>query len=117
MAADALAVQAQADLATAYNDAAGGASTANIPGDLVGLTLTTGVYTASTSTQLTGNLTLDGENDPAATFIFQIGSTLTTASGSTITLINGAQACNVFWQVGSSATLDHSATSPVPSWL
>lgn len=70
-----------------------------------GLTLTPGIYTFSTSAQLTGTLTLDGEGDADAVFIFQIGSTLTTASSSGVSTINSAQACNVFWQVGSSATL------------
>ena len=67
--------------------------------------MTTGVYTSATSISVTGILTLDAENDPDAVFIFQAGSTLTTASGSEIRLINGARFCRVFWQVGSSATL------------
>lgn len=103
---DASAIQAQVDLTTAYNDAAGRPSTANLTGqDLGGQTLLTGVYTFETSAQLTGELTLDAQGDPEAVFIFQIGSTLTTASNSKITLINGARFCRVFWQVGSSATL------------
>jgi type VI secretion system secreted protein VgrG len=106
-AADALAAQAQAqaDLTSVYNDAAGQASDANIAGDLGGLTLTPGVYTAASSIGLTGTLTLDGQGDPNSVFIFQVGSTLTTASGSDIALINGAVAGNVYLQVGSSATL------------
>jgi len=105
-AADAPAGQAQVDLTTAYNDAAGQASTANLTGqDLGGLTLITGVYDFSTSAQLTGALTLNGQGNPASVFIIRAGSTLTTASASSVTLIGGAQACNVFWQVGSSATL------------
>lgn len=104
-AADTVAAAAQADLVAAYNDAAARTATANIAGDLGGLTLTTGVYNASSSIGLTGDLILDGQGDLDSVFIFQIGSTLTTASGSSVTLINGAQACNVFWQVGSSATL------------
>lgn len=104
--ADAAADQAQLDLTTAYDDAAGRASTDDLTGqDLGGLTLTTGVYTYSTSAQLTGELTLDAQGDPSAVFVFQIGSTLTTATDSTVSLINGASPCNVFWQVGSSATL------------
>ncbi len=103
--ATAQAQQAQADLTVAYNDAAGRAPTANIAGDLGGLTLTSGVYQAAESIGLTGDLTLDAQGDPAATFIFQIGSTLTTGSSGTITLTNDAQPCHVFWQVGSSATL------------
>jgi hypothetical protein len=106
-AGDAPAAQAQIDLTTAYNDAAGRASNASITGqDLGGKTLTTGVYTASTSQQLTGALTLDAKGDPSAVFVFQIGSTLTTASASSVVLVNGASPCNVYWQVGSSATLD-----------
>jgi hypothetical protein len=109
-AGDTAAQLAQNDLTIGYNDAAGRAPTANIAGDLGGLTLTDGVYAASSSIGITGALTLDGLGDPASVFIFQIGSTLTTASGSTIQLINGAQACNVFWQVGSSATLGTGST-------
>jgi hypothetical protein len=106
-AGDAPAAQAQLDLTTAYNDAAGRASNASTTGqDLGGKTLTTGVYTASTSQQLTGALTLDAKGDPNAVFVFQIGSTLTTAGSSSVVLINGASPCNVYWQVGSSATLD-----------
>jgi ice-binding like protein len=104
-AGDTEAAGAQSDLTLAYNDAAGRISTANIAGDLGGLTLIPGVYTASSSIGLTGNLVLDGQGDTNAVFIFQVGSTLTTASGSTVTMINGAQPCNVFWQIGSSATL------------
>jgi type VI secretion system secreted protein VgrG len=69
------------------------------------MTLTTGVYSFSSSAQLTGTLILDAQGDPEAVFIFQIGSTLTTASSSVVSLINGARFCRVFWQVGSSATL------------
>lgn len=104
--ADEVAAQAQADLTTAYNTAAGLACDQNLTGqDLGGLTLTTGVYCFSSSAQLTGTLTLDAQGNPDAVFIFQIGSTLTTASNSSVVLVNGAQACHVFWQVGSSATL------------
>jgi ice-binding like protein len=73
--------------------------------DLGGLTLTPGVYFFMSSAQLTGTLTLNAEGNPNAVFIFQIGSTLTTASASDVDLINGASGANVFWQVGSSATL------------
>lgn len=104
--ADAETLQAQADLTIAYNDAAARPSDSNLSGeDLGGMTLTTGVYTFDTSAQLTGTLILDAEGNPDAAFIFQMGSTLTTASNSTVELINGAQYCRVFWQVGSSATL------------
>ena len=99
---DATSVLAQNDLVTGYTDAAHAPSTSNLSGkDLGGQNLTPGVYTFSSSAQLTGPLTLS-EN---GVFIFQIGSALTTASNSTVLLQNGAQACAVFWQVGSSATL------------
>lgn len=110
-AGDAVAQQAQTDLTTAYNDAASQPCVVNLTGlDLGGLTLTPGVYCFSSSAQLTGTLTLDAQGDPNAVFIFQIGSTLTTASGSSVQLINGANPCNVFWQVGSSATLGTAST-------
>lgn len=100
--ADAVALQAQNDLVTAYTDASTATSTSSLTGqDLGGMNLTPGVYTFSSSAQLTGPLTLSGNG----VFIFQIGSTLTTASGSSVLLANGAQACAVYWQVGSSATL------------
>lgn len=111
-AADAEALQAQSDLTIAYDTAAGQASDGAIPngGELGGLTLVQGVYTAASSAGLTGTVTLDGQGDPAAVWVFQIGSTLITATGSAVDLINGAQACNVFWQVGSSATLGTNTT-------
>ncbi|MFJ6674281.1 ice-binding family protein [Actinosynnema sp. NPDC091369] len=103
---DAVAAQAQADLTVAYDDAAGRAPTGQaLPADLVGLTLVGGVYGASGATELNGTLTLDGQGDPNTVWIFQIPSTLITGSASVVSLINGARACNVFWQVGSSATL------------
>lgn len=104
-AGDAQAAQAQSDLVIAYNDAAGRAATAIVAGDLVGQTLTAGVYKSTSSLALSGTLTLDGQGNPNAVFIFQMASTLTTASASNVNLINGAQASNVFWQVGSSASL------------
>ncbi|MEX2173206.1 MAG: ice-binding family protein [Pirellulaceae bacterium] len=108
-AGDVLALQAQSDLTTAYDQAAGLAVTQNLTGtDLGGLTLTPGVYFFSSSAQLTGILTLNAQNDPDAEFVFQIGSMLTTAPGSSVVTTNGGldPGCNVFWQVGSSATLD-----------
>jgi len=108
-AADAVALQAQADLTTAYNDAAGRASSATISADLGGRTLVSGVY-SGTTLGLTGTLTLDAQGDAGAVFIFQSASTLITATSSSVSLINGASACNVFWQVGSSATLGTTST-------
>lgn len=103
--ANAAALQAQTDATTAYNFLAGQACGTTLVGDLGGRTLTPGVYCYAASAQLTGTLTLDALGNPAALFIFQVGSALTTASGSRVLFVNGAQACNVWWQVGSSATL------------
>src|SRR4029077_7825213 len=104
---DAGAPQAQSDPTAAYLNLAGQTPvTRSLTGPgLGGLTLVPGVYSFSTSAQLTGALTLDGQGNSAAVWVFQIGSTLTTASGSSVVLMNGANPCNVFWQVGSSATL------------
>ena len=104
-AADTAAANAQTDLTAAYNDAATRPATGTVAGDIGGHTITPGIYKASSSLGLTGTVTLNGQGDPNAVFIFQIRSTLTTASASTVKLINGAKACNVFWQIGSSATL------------
>ena len=105
---DAVAALAQDDLTTAYGVAAGQpvAPADDLTGqDLGGKSLTAGAYRYASSAQLTGQLTLDAEGDPDAQFVFQIGSTLTTASASSVALVNGASPCNVYWQVGSSATL------------
>lgn len=108
---DAVAAQAQADATVAYNNLAGQACNTTLTGqDLGGLTLTADVYCFSSSAQLTGALTLDAQGNPDAVFVFQIGSTLTTASAASVLLINGASSCNVFWQVGSSATLGTNTT-------
>lgn len=104
-AADAQAAQARSDLTTGYLDAAGRAKTASVAGDLVGKNLTAGVYKSTGPLALSGTLTLNGQGNPDAVFIFQVASTLITASSSHVSLVNDAQACNVFWQVGSSATL------------
>lgn len=98
--ADAVALQAKNDLVTAYTDAAGRTPVTAVPTELGGTTLKPGVY-GSATLGLTGTLTLDGEG----VYIFQAGSTLITAPNSSVALINGASACNVYWQVGSSATL------------
>jgi Ice-binding-like/IPTL-CTERM motif len=105
-AADAVALQAQNDTTTAYNSLASQTCTADLTGqDLGGKTLTPGVYCFSSSAGLTGTLTLNAAGNAAAVFVFKIGSTLTTASNSNVVVINGGLNCNVFWQVGSSATL------------
>jgi type VI secretion system secreted protein VgrG len=105
-AADPVAATAQVDLTTAYNDLAGRACGTNLTGqDLGGKTLAPGVYCFNTSAQLTGALALDGQGSSNAVFVFQIGSTLTTASNAAVNLINSAQAKNVYWQIGSSATI------------
>ena len=103
-AADAVAAQAQSDVTTAYNDAAGRTPCTVVGADLSGQTLVPGVYCGGTL-GLTGTVTLDAQGNPGAVFIFQGASTLITASGSNVAVINGAQACNVFWEIGSSATL------------
>ena len=100
------AANAQLALTAAMIDLAGRAVTANLTGlDLGGMTLAPGVYKFNTSAQLTGILTLDAQGDPNAVFIFQIGSTLTTASASSVVMINSGQPRNVFFQVGTSATI------------
>jgi len=103
--ADGAAALAQTTLTAAYIDAAGRSGATSVAGDVVGQTLTTGVYKSSSSLAVSGDVTLDAQGNPDAVFIFQISSTLTTGSGSRVVLANGAKACNVFWQVGSSATL------------
>jgi len=103
---DAVAIGAKNALTTAYNDAAGRPSNGSAGTDLAGQVFLPGVRTASSSLLLSsGTVTLDAQGNPNAVFIFQIGSTLITSSNTSVQLINGAQACNVFWQVGSSATL------------
>ncbi|WP_343320599.1 ice-binding family protein (plasmid) [Arthrobacter sp. TMP15] len=109
-AGDAQALQAQSDVIIAYNATASQALTESVAGDLVGRTLPEGVYNSTGPLALSGTLTLDGQGDPSSVFIFQIASTLITASASNIILTNSAQACNVYWQVGSSATLGTDST-------
>jgi hypothetical protein len=105
-AANSAALQAQNDLTAAYNAAAASPVTATIPVELGGTTVTPGVYASPAGTfGITGTLTLDAQGNPNAVFIFQAASTLITASASNVALVNGAQAANVFWVVGSSATL------------
>jgi hypothetical protein len=107
---DDAAQQAQSDLTAAYNAAAGATPTMILTGTDLGFynsvnPLSPGVYFFSSSAGLTGNLTLDAQGDSDAQWIFQIGSTLITAPNSSMAFINGATKCNVFWQVGSSATI------------
>lgn len=106
-AADAVALQAKSDLVIAYNDAAGRTpGTVVAGGALGGKTLVPGVYNAGGLTlDLTGTLTLDGQNDANSAWVFQATSDLITASSSSVRFVNGGQPCNVFWQVTSSATL------------
>ena len=110
-AGDAITQNAKIDLVTAYNDAVGRSASVSYPAifDLGGLILTNGVYHEPSSFGITGTLTLDAQGDPNAVWIFQAGSTLITASSSRVALTNGAQARNVFWQVGTSATLGTSS--------
>ncbi len=105
-AGDAVALQGLNDATTAYSNLAGQPCTSDLTGqNLGGMTLVPGVYCFSSSAQLTGILTLDAQNTVGAVFIFKTGSTLTTASNASVRVINGGSACNVFWQIGSSATL------------
>ena len=105
-------ITAQSDLRAAYHDAVSRSlSSVSLPGNMGGLTFTPGLYTNSTSVLIQGagpnnNVTLDAQGDPNAIFIFQMGSTLTTGPGAQVILAGGAKASNIFWQVGTSATLD-----------
>ena len=106
-AGDATAATAITDLTTAYNDAAGRTlAPVTVAGNLGGLTLPPGLYKSTSSLAISsGDLTLDAQGDANAVFIFQMASTLTTTTGRAVILTGGAKAANVFWQVGSSATL------------
>ncbi len=104
--ANAQSLAAQTSATAAYLTAASATPATSIAGGVLGgLTLNPGVYNYTSALSLTGTLTLNAGGNPAAVFIIQSGSTLTTASGSAVMLAGNAQACNVFWQVGSSATL------------
>ena len=112
-AADPIAAQAKLDLTTAYNDAQGRSLNAiSLPGDLGGLTLAPGLYVNSSSSGISGSgtLTLDAQGNSGATWIFKMGSTLTTGTGSKIVLAGGASASNIIWAVGTSATLGVTST-------
>ena len=103
------AAAAEGALTTAYNTAAGLLQPAVLPGDMSGITFTPGLYKTSSAVTLnSGAVTLDAQGDPNAVFVFQIGSSLVAASGTQVILVNGAQSSNIFWQVGSSATLNSS---------
>jgi hypothetical protein len=102
-AGDPQAAQALTDLQTAYSDASSRTPNASFAGDLNGQTFYPGVYDTTSALALTGTLTLDGQGNPNAVFIFQVGAALNTAAASDINLINGAQATNVFWQVDGAA--------------
>jgi hypothetical protein len=105
-AADVVSKQARVDATTAYGDLASEAcnTTYSVPTDLGGMTLLPGVYCFTSSAAITGTLTLRGAGNPSAAFIFRVSSTLTTASDASVVMTNGAQRCEVFWQIGSSAT-------------
>lgn len=112
---DATAQQAQTDTTAAYSTLSGQSCGGNdLSGqDLGGMTLVPGVYCFTSSAQLTGTLTLNAQGDPNAVWVFQIGTALTTASSSSVVFSNGGTGtpgCNVFWQVGSAATLGGSTT-------
>jgi hypothetical protein len=109
-AGDAITQQAKTDLVAAYGYAAGEGPRVTVSALGSGQVLGAGVYNSASVIGITGALTLDGANDPNAIFVFQAGTALNTATSSTITLINGAQSCNVFWQVGSDATLGVGST-------
>jgi type VI secretion system secreted protein VgrG len=110
-ACNASSARAEHDLTTAYNTAMGLTRTATLTGkNLGGMILTPGVYFFASSAQLTGTLTLNNLGNPNALFVFQIGSTLTTASSSSVIFSNSLTDSNVYWQVGSSATLGTSTT-------
>ena len=104
--------QAKADLTTAFNEAANRSTgSVSLPGDLSGLTLYPGLYTNSTSVMVSaGAVTLDAQGDSNAVFLFKMGSTLTTGPGTQVILSGGANAANIYWQVGSSATLGTTST-------
>ncbi len=105
-AGDVAAADAKVDLLSAYNDASGRLGAAVLPGDLSGLTIAPGLYSNETSVMLSaGNVTLDAQGDANAVFIFQMGTTLTTNPGTAIILSGGALARNVYWAVGTSATI------------
>jgi hypothetical protein len=109
-AGDPAAAKAEADLGIAYNNAVARKNPTALPADVGGMTLMPGLYNALTTLANSSTLTLNGQNKPYSVFIFQIPTTLTTSVNSAVVLTNQANACNVFWQVGSSATLNTDST-------
>jgi hypothetical protein len=110
--ADPAAALAKLDLGVMYGSLASAVCGTRLTGVNLGAhTLTPGVYCFAAAAGLTGVVTLDAQGDPNAVFVFQMGSTLTVASGASVALVNGAQASNVWWQVGSSATLGIGSTT------
>jgi hypothetical protein len=107
---DPTAAQAQLDLTVAYNQVAGLAGAAPLPADISGEILPPGLYSTTSTLAFTTDITLDAQGDPNAQFIFQVASGLNTSGNTHILLLNGAQAKNVFWQVGSSAILGGGST-------
>jgi hypothetical protein len=109
-AGDSAAESAKSALVTAYNDVAGRTPSDSFAGKIGGLTFHDGVHYAAAAISLTGTVTLDGRGDPNATFIFQVNAAMATAAASHVTLINGAQASHVFWQVSGAFDTGASAT-------
>jgi ice-binding like protein/Big-like domain-containing protein len=102
--------RALADLDLAYNDAAGRTPTGSLAADPNGTTLHPGVYNIDAAVNLTGILTLDGDGDPNAVFIFQVNAALNTEASSSVSLVDSAQASNVFWQLNGAAVIGASAS-------
>jgi hypothetical protein len=104
--ADGTAAQAQVDLTTAYENAADRSNPVTVAADLAGTIISPGVYKAAGPLAISGTVELNGKNDPNSVFIFQVPTALTTEIDSTVILSNRANACNVFWQIGTSATIN-----------
>jgi hypothetical protein len=104
-AGDGAAAKAKHDLTVAYNNAAGRKNPHMLPSDIGGMTIAPGLYRAPVSLAITGNVTLNGKGDPDSVFIFQVPSKLTVSVNSSVTLIGRAKAKNIFWQIGTSASL------------
>lgn len=105
--ADGQVATAKADLLVAYGQAAGAKTpTTNLTGQIGNRTITGGTYNQAGSLDFTGQLTLDGENDPDSVFLIQVGADFTTATGASVVLTRGAQACHVYWQIGNDAVIE-----------